>query len=94
MDVFADVLILGNIDLHHEIELAGGRIELGYDLPVIDFVGYGICLSRLALKLNEHACHGIPHCGSGISTDAELELLSARRTAQSGKLLQSLLHSS
>lgn len=57
VDKFADVLPLGNVELHQKIEITAGRIELGVHLFQRDLIGNFVGCSGHTPDLNEYADH-------------------------------------
>ena len=71
IDEFADVLVIGNVELHQEIEVTAGRIKLGMDFAQNDVFGNLVRGPGFAADLNEHALHdgdpfrSLPHNHGG-----------------------------
>src|SRR4029077_14114205 len=57
VDEMADVGLLLDVELHEQVEIAGGRINLGGELGVRQLVGDFIRFAELAFDLNEEGDH-------------------------------------
>src|SRR5262249_32249994 len=85
VDEVADVGLLLDVKLHQQVEIPGGRIDLGGELGIRELVGDFVRLAELAFDLNEEGDHSRLQCGLGRGAIQQIRLGEARAGLSSSR---------